>query len=94
MRDAERKLSSHDKLKEEVNRLRELGPRETGNCEHARFVDYIETQLKSPHSPYINVYRDTLRFERWSSTGCALTVHRSDGGDVTVWPITCGIFAK
>ena len=84
MRDAERKLSSHDKLKEEVNRLRELGPRETGNCEHARFVDYIETQLKSPHSPYIKVYRDTLRFERWSSTGCALTVHRSDGGDVTV----------
>ena len=89
MSDTERMLSSDDKLKEEVNWLRELGPRETGNCEYAGFIDYIEAQLEklqisSPRSPYIKVYRDTLRFERWSSAGCALTIHRSDAGDVTV----------
>jgi hypothetical protein len=79
--------TSNDKLEEEINRLRELGPRETGNSEHVRFVDNIQsqlTQLKLLPSLSLDVYRDTLRFERWSSTRCALKVHRSDDGDGTV----------
>ena len=59
--------TSNDKLEEEINRLRELGPRETGNSEHVRFVDNIQsqlTQLKLLPSLSLDVYRDTRRFER------------------------------
>jgi hypothetical protein len=83
-----KKLSSRTTLAAEVNRLRQLGPRETGNFEHVNFVNYIDKQIKSLHSPHLLANRDTLSFERWfvpsASTCCALTVHLSGGQNLTV----------
>jgi hypothetical protein len=72
-------------LAEKVNRLREVGPRETGNFEHVRFVNYIAEQLASLG---LRVHRDSHSFDRWSVHGagsrCALTVHGSRGGSLTI----------
>jgi hypothetical protein len=83
-----KKLSSRTELAAEVNRLRQLGPRETGNSEHVDFVNYIDEQIKSLQSPHLLRNRDTLRFEQWSVLGagtrCALTVHHSGGQNLTI----------
>ena len=89
MRDVE--PSPHDHLEKQVKRLQELWPRETGNREHARFVDDIKTQLKKMQleqrpSLSIEVYSDTLRFERWCSTRCTLEVHRSGVTVASAYP--------
>ena len=76
-------LSSPAELLEKVSWLRELGPRETGNPEHVRFVDRIGDELAALGLP---VHRDSHRFDRWSValSGCALTIHDATVGDVAI----------
>jgi hypothetical protein len=78
-------LSSQAELLEKVGWLRELGPRETGNPEHVRFVSRIADELASLG---LQVRRDSHSFDRWSvpSSGsrCALTVLNAAGGDLTI----------
>lgn len=82
------KLLSCAELAAEVNRLREFGPRETGNSERVHFVNYIAEQIKSLPSPPVLLNRDMLRFERWSVLGagarCALTVQGSRNPTVSI----------
>jgi hypothetical protein len=84
-RDTERlaALSSRSELAEKINWLRELGPRETGNSDHQRFVTWIADQLSSLG---LTVRRDTYNFDRWSSAGseCSLTIRATGAGDLTV----------
>jgi hypothetical protein len=78
-------LSSRTVLAEKISWLRLLGPRETGNFEHVRFVDYIAEQIASL---VLRVRRDSHRFNRWSThdggSRCELVVHRSRGGILTI----------
>src|SRR5262245_3650744 len=76
-------LSSRSELAEKINWLRELGPRETGNSDHQRFVTWIADQLSSLG---LTVRRDTFNFDRWSSAGseCSLTIRGTSAGDLTV----------
>lgn len=78
-------LSSRAELLEKVSWLRELGPRETGNPEHVRFVNWIGEELASLG---LQVRRDSYRFNRWSApisgSGCAVAVHNSGRGDLTI----------
>jgi hypothetical protein len=78
-------LSSLTELAAKVEWLREIGPRETGNPNHVRFVEWIGEQLASFG---LQVRRDSHTFDRWSvlanDSRCALAVQNSAGDTQTV----------
>jgi hypothetical protein len=83
-RDAKRlaMLLSLPDLEKQARRLLKFGPRQTGNCNHVRFIDQIAEEIAWLG---LQVHRDSHRFSRWSLSGsksdCALVV---DGQSVDV----------